>query len=417
VDDAGVGRLFIPSRGLDELDANAYREIEGSAVADVVVPEEPEEPEEPVEPVEPDVPDPVEPDVPDPDVPPVPVPDPDPVPDPVPTPPTSPVNLVVNNEGELQTALASVAGGQTIGLSSFFNGRIDCSRRFLSMVTITAVNPVNPPIVTSIRLDGTSNLRITGVSVVHPFVAGEAAWYNAIEIFRCSNIWMENNEIREGRTADGYGATQGTLIRWCDNVHYKSNRIRGFVKQNLIMESRDCSYIDNDIAAMRSDGLSVVDCSANIIIESNHIHDMSGKASDTFHRDGIEFWRVDETPSNNMTGFLVKDNLIDIGAGPWFQSIFGRNTTAAQFLGNRIINYHLHGITPNAAVGVIIRDNVLIHRRSAHPANDNANIQGAVSIPQINLGGTWNAGTVIGNVTPTPIPAKAGWIMSGNTTN
>ncbi|MGL4489888.1 MAG: right-handed parallel beta-helix repeat-containing protein, partial [Rhizobiaceae bacterium] len=320
----------------------------------------------------------------------------------------------VSSADELRSALANAQGGETIQLAGGHYGDLSLSTSsgfdisFAANVTILSEDAQNPAVFSGLDLRGAANLTFEGVVFDYVFAAGDFIFEQPFKISDSQNITIRNSsfdgDVAVGVSAvdDGYAYAVGLAIRGSDGVIVEDNSVSQFHRGMTVLESSNISVVGNDIHAIRSDGMDFAEV-VGVLIEGNHLHDFVASAASADHRDMIQFWTTGtDQPSRDI---VIRNNILDVGAGDYTQSIFMRNELVDQGLAgaemfyrnvlienNFIVNGHLHGIAIGETAGLIIRDNSVLHADGG--AIDGPD--GGVEIPQISVV-TTSTGVVITN--------------------
>jgi len=136
----------------------------------------------------------------------------------------------------------------------------------------------------------------------------------------------------------------------------------------------------------------------------------------------IQFWTLGSTrPSTDV---VIRNNVLDIGAGDWTQSLFMRNEEVDQGRAGRemfyrnitieeniIINGHLHGITVGETDGLAIRNNTVLRHQRYASGEEREN---RVRIPRISVAVPSVAVTIIDNIAARFPDPRPGWQVEGN---
>ena len=321
-------------------------------------------------------------------------------------------DVIVRNNHELNNALAN-ADGVTIGCTPGNYGNLQFNRNPRKTVTITSTDKDRPAIFTSMLVEQASNLVINRARLQYTFARGHEEWHKAFEIRNSESCVIANCAIVGEDGPSGYGFAEGLFVRWSNRTSVAANKFTGFTRCLHINESGNSHVWGNEFSRMRGDAITLPNATPNTLIEFNEIHDFRSSGTDGYHRDGLEFWSDNGNP---LLGLTVRHNTFNIGNGPWFQSIFGRNTRNAVFEGNSIRNFHTHGITPGAdSKNVLVNNNILVmHANMNVAANREIEAIGA-HVPEIYMNFTPGPCTITNNRTPKRIHIKPGWVASNNT--
>ncbi len=322
----------------------------------------------------------------------------------------------VTNAAELTQALAAATGGETIVLAAGNYGRLamidslSVEFDFASNVTIRSEDPAAPAVVTGLDMRGASNITFDGITFDYTFNAGDPIHHRPFNVTNSENITIRNatfdGDVAEGVSPvdDGYGYALGLGIRGSTGVTVENSEFFNFHRGLSVLESSNVTVRGNDVHSMRSDGMNFVEVTG-VVIEGNHLHDFHGSLASGDHRDFIQFWtNGTDTPS---TDIVIRGNFLDIGDGDWTQSIFMRNEEVDWGAGpemfyrniliedNVIINGHTHGITVGQTVGLIIRNNSVLHDDGNRPDGADSTVE----IPRISVSSTSTGVVITQNLT------------------
>ena len=100
----------------------------------------------------------------------------------------------VSSAAELQSALSQATGGDTILLEAGSYGTLDLSNmQFTSYVTLRSADPENEAVVSSVKLDNASFIRIDDLHVSYP--GNGATGAKIVSIENSNHVQIINSEI------------------------------------------------------------------------------------------------------------------------------------------------------------------------------------------------------------------------------
>ncbi|WP_226689832.1 right-handed parallel beta-helix repeat-containing protein [Ruegeria arenilitoris] len=309
--------------------------------------------------------------------------------------------ITVTSAAELNQALSQATGGETILLAAGDYGALNLGAKYASSVTIKSADANAPATISSMNLNGASNIAFEEINFDYTF-GGEAKSYKPFQIHNSSNITIDNStfsgDLASGVSAtdDGYGWGMGLLVRTSSDVTISNSEFFDWLKGMNIGSSSNVTVSGNDIHSIRSDGM-YLDGNQGVVVEGNYIHDFERSLNSGDHGDFIQFSKL-LGPSSNIT---IRDNVIDMGSGDWAQSIFmgsGHSDpgdpamfyTNVLIENNTIYNAHTHGISVAGAKDLTIANNTVLAVPGA--------LTGGVSVPKIFVSGGSQDVTIKQNV-------------------
>lgn len=327
--------------------------------------------------------------------------------------------ITVSTAAQLQSALASATGGETILLAAGNYGalhlvdgktKFDVTHSASNPVTIRSADADNPAVFTALGLHGTSGFTLENLTFDYTYKPTDQSWTSTFLMNGGSDITIRgctfDGDIVVNRNAvdDGYGFSNGFAARNTKNLTFENNTLSKFSVGAGFSEVDNLTIRGNDIHSMRSDGL-ILSAVQGVRIEDNHIHDFKRALASGDHSDMIQFYTTATKRPN--TDIVIRNNLLDIGGGDPTQSIFMRNERVdtgqagvemhyrnVLIEQNTIYNDHLAGITLGEATGVVIRNNSVLHANGASEA-----VIGKGSIPIIAVAAASTDVTITNNVT------------------
>ena len=342
--------------------------------------------------------------------------------------------IVVSSSSELYTALAHAQGGDTILLEPgdygklVLNGKSGFDITFSGNVTLTSADPENAAALSGLTVDGVANLTFDGLIFDYTFSEGHPTWAKPFTIANSENVTIRNSvfdgDIVEGGSEEdnGYATAYGLYVGGSTGTRIENNEFFEFNRAIVMGGNTDTVVSSNEIHSIRSDGMDFV-AMTGIVIENNYIHDFNRSLTSGDHADMIQFWtNGSKTPSTNI---VIRGNLLDIGEGDATQSIFMRNDIVDRGFAdeemfyrnvlienNTIYNAHSNGIVLGEAIGVVIRNNSVLHDDGGHPDGADSSVE----IPRISVAGRSTSVDVSHNVTSSISAAMnhSDWFVGSN---
>jgi hypothetical protein len=327
---------------------------------------------------------------------------------------------------DLQSILYSTTGPAVIEMEAFDYGSVTLyGRNYGEGVVVRSVAEEGETVLSSIKLTSVERLSFEGITV--DFVAQDGkTGPRAVTIKDSSDIAFRHvtfdGDIATGvdEESNGKPTGSGIFVTSSTNVNIEDSTFFTWYRGGYFQNVDGLTLSGNEFYGMRCDGIDLT-AVQGVVIENNYFHDFisNGNASGTRdHRDFIQFWSTGaDRPSTDV---MIRNNLLDIGAGDWTQSIFirkemvdGGSTGEEMFYrdflieGNVIRNSHSHGITVGETIGLTIQDNTLL--RGTGPDGQN------YGAPRINVSATSQDVAITGNVLANEPLSQEGWIVENNT--
>jgi len=341
--------------------------------------------------------------------------------------------LSVSNAEELESALASAKGGDTIALAGGDYGHLklwDVKQAFIKYdapVTITSADPGDMASFSEVVINGGKNIVFDSIVFDYQFDSSDSIKARPFEIKSSEGIAFRNSvfsgDVAQGISAsrDGLGTAFGLSVRDSSDIAVEGTEFATWSHAALFSNIDGLVVRGNDIHDIRSDGLDFVSV-RSAVIEDNYLHDFRDHVDSTSHRDMIQFWtNGTDKPS---TDIVIRGNTLDIGEGSWTQSIFMRNEEvdtgragAEMFYRNLLIednvihNAHGHGITVGTTDGLTIRGNTILRAEG-----EMHGLTGTVTTPKMKVStGSQNV-AIEDNITGaiTGFEGQADWAMGNN---
>jgi parallel beta-helix repeat protein len=333
---------------------------------------------------------------------------------------------------ELKRALAQARGGETLLLAPGNYGALVLKKkngaRSTRPVVLRSANADAPAVLTGMNLRHMSHLTFEGVVFDYRFSAGQPLQVKPFKISESRHITIRNSVFdgdlarNVSAVADGLGYGIALALSGNQHVTLEYNSFYNFHRAITLGRSSDVVVRGNDIYAIRSDGINLVQ-TQRVVIEDNHIHDFNRSTTKKDHSDMIQMWsRNAELPSSDI---IIRNNVLNLGKGDSTQSIFMRNDQVDRGLAgaemfyrnitienNTIINAHLHGITVGETDGLVIRNNTVVRNKSSKGKKNKP----ALWTPQIRVAPTARNVEITRNVTSKVVghEQQAGWRVARN---
>ena len=332
---------------------------------------------------------------------------------------------------ELKRALAQARGGETLLLAPGNYGALVLKKkngaRSTRPVVLRSANADAPAVLTGMNLRHMSHLTFEGVVFDYRFSAGQPLQVKPFKISESRHITIRNSVFdgdlarNVSAVADGLGYGIALALSGNQHVTLEYNSFYNFHRAITLGRSSDVVVRGNDIYAIRSDGINLVQ-TQRVVIEDNHIHDFNRSTTKKDHSDMIQMWsRNAELPSSDI---IIRNNVLNLGKGDSTQSIFMRNDQVDRGLagpdmfyrnitieGNVIINGHIHGITLGESLNVMIRNNTLL-RAQAYAQGQNRLEK--VRSPRVKVAESSQNVTIKNNFSAGFQPHRPGWVMQNN---
>ena len=277
----------------------------------------------------------------------------------------------VSSTSDLQNALNSASGGDTIVLESGSYSAIEITQNFSSYVTIKSEVP-HGAVFTDLDMDGASHIKIDGVHVEQQ-----------VRVDNSDHIWVANSDL-----------DRSLYFKNNDHIIVDGNDIDGAKITNaLTINSSDHFTVTNNLIHDAQADLMRVVSSGHGLIENNELRDAHPVQGD--HPDGIQFgnW-LGKTPHDIiMRGNLITDDP-DTGAY-YMQGIF-MSASGSTGYKNILIEQNLINIgSPNSIAVDAGIENVVIQYNTLLPWPGG----GGAFIRLGEYGGVGSSGTTVrGNI-------------------
>ncbi|WP_424831780.1 right-handed parallel beta-helix repeat-containing protein [Ruegeria sp.] len=288
----------------------------------------------------------------------------------------------ISTTQELSAALKNAQGGETFLLAGGNYGALRVRQSFKKPVTIRSADPQSPACLTELRVTKSSNITFDGLVFDYVRSPGDKVHVIRFEIRNSHGITISNS-IFDGDYNAGTGFGRGIFIRDSSKITISGNILRKWLRAITAVHTTFLTIRGNQIYDIRADGMAFSGID-DVLIERNTVHNFrAGSTRD--HRDMIQLMRTTNTRSTNV---VIRDNVFDMGAGDYTQTIFmgasGKDTSNPQLRhqnilieNNVIYNAHLHGISVHGVDDLSIRKNSIIRIPISN--------SGQVTIPRINV--------------------------------
>ena len=194
-----------------------------------------------------------------------------------------PNEITVSNRSQLESSLAQSTGGETIKLQDGFYGSITISKKFLSKVTIEAINPLQVTF-SDIDVPGGSNIHLDGLVIESQPRIDQNAHHVTI-----SNSTLKN----------------GLYFRDADNIAVDNNDISGGQNTLILNDVTNFTITENYIHHATADVVRITGASQYGLFENNTVYDLAAKAP--VHPDLVQMFG---NSSGNPTDITFRGNYL-----------------------------------------------------------------------------------------------------------
>jgi polygalacturonase len=329
--------------------------------------------------------------------------------------------------GDLAAALAATPPGAILSLPRGDWGDLRLSGAGGPSV-IRSQDPSNPARLTGMQLGSVTDLTLENLDLKYTWTAEDPTSKIINPLSKCERVTLRGLRITGDRARGGkdfeigFGWAIGLGVRACKDVTVEGCEISRFHRGMMV---RNCDRIkvrDNHIHGIRMDGMTFTS-TQDLVVENNRIRNFERSIHSGDHADMIQFWTQGSTrPSRDV---LIRNNLMDSGAGYYTQTIFMRNEEVDQgragsemfyrditIEDNMIINAHLHGISLGETNGLTIRRNTLaFNPNSPGPDKRPGHV---VWLPRINVKDASRNVTVTDNIAAGFPDVQPGWRVANN---
>ena len=266
-------------------------------------------------------------------------------------------------------------------------------------ILLRSADPADPAVFDAMNIRAVQHLVLQDLTFDYRFANDDDSDRRPFQVIESAGIAIRDSlfdgdlgpVITDG--ADRLPTAFGLSVRDTSGFDLSGSEIRLFLRGAVFAQSSDLTLRGNVLHAIRSDGLNFV-AVQRVRMEGNTIRDFLRAGDLTDHSDMIQFWTAGaRTPS---TDIIIRDNVLNSGAGLYTQSIFMRNeavdggTAGAEMFyrnvlieENVIINAHLHGITVGETDGLVIRNNTVVRNAVSSGPERNPSLW----TPQIRVAG------------------------------
>lgn len=243
-------------------------------------------------------------------------------------------------------------------------------------ILLRSADPASPARFDAMNLRDVQHLVLQDISFDYSFDNDDNPDQRPFQVIGCKGISIRGS-LFDGDLgpvfsdgADRLPTGFGLSVRNTAGFELSGSEIRLFLRGAVIAQSSDIVIARNSVHSIRSDGLNFVEVQ-RVRIEGNTIRDFLRAPDLTDHSDMIQFWTNGANAPS--TDIVIRDNVLNSGAGLYTQSIFMRNEVVDRGQGgeemfyrnvrieeNVIINAHLHGISLGETDGLVISRNTLV---------------------------------------------------------
>lgn len=227
----------------------------------------------------------------------------------------------VSSASELQAALESASGGDTILLESGNYGWFDLQNlKFDNHVTIKSADGDGGARFKHITINDSDHIKLDSLTI--EFGRPERHNDKAIDIRNSDHVKIVNSEIiGHAGTNDWSDVARGVEVwQGSSNIEFSDNHFHHFARAALFLGVSDITFNNNRVDDIRFDGIFVGN-SRDIRIENNFLTDFHRQGTD--HADYIQF---DPGTSGASRDVIIRGNVMLKGEGNGdAQGIFGAN--------------------------------------------------------------------------------------------
>jgi hypothetical protein len=283
----------------------------------------------------------------------------------------------VTNATQLQTALGTAIGGDTIVLASGNYGNVSIyNRNYASTVTIQTGNWTNRAHLDGLFVSNSKNITFKGLDLGRTLNAGETPEQTQLNWVRdSSNIRLNAVQIHGSRDDDPTNDGVGMVVTRVSGFRVDYSNFSELFRGIYVQQSSNSTILSNAFETIRSDGV-VAAANNGMLIDGNSMTDFRPVLGD--HADGIQFWNTSQTVgSSNVT---IRNNVIAPGQfsgveGEGVQGIFVWDPGTLGYknfvIQNNLVYSHgaWNGISVNGVAGAQIVGNTLLSQ-----SGDNKNL-------------------------------------------
>jgi hypothetical protein len=331
--------------------------------------------------------------------------------------------LTVANQVELEAAIRSVRGGDTILLKAGTYADLNLTHssnrnyKFTEKVTIKSADPTQKAVVNELFIRGAANVTISDLKFDYTGVqgAGTQSWQIGDPFFieNAAGVTLDRLVIDGHSNSAGFGSGTGLRVKNSTDVTVSNTEMLNFKVAMNLWNSSNLTIEQNVIRKMNHDALFVGGVK-NLVVEDNYIGDYNPQYPLALHKDAIQiFTDASTAPSENVA---IRGNTIvssDVRHGVFiFNELYRDGNTSDAVRHKNILvedNYirsaNTHAVTVTHADGVTVRGNTVTLNGD----------KGLTQIPLINVSGTSQNVEIIGNrVSSVQDSLGDSWIVYGN---
>ena len=227
----------------------------------------------------------------------------------------------VSSASELQAALKSAAGGDTILLESGNYGQFDLQNlKFDNHVTIKSADGNGGARFKHMTIRDSDHIKLDSLTI--DFGRPDGDNDKAIDIRNAHHVQVVNSEIiGHAGTQDWSDVARGAEVwQGSSNIEFSDNHFHHFARAALFLGVSDITFNNNRVDDIRFDGIFLGN-SRNVRIENNLLTDFYRQGTD--HADYIQF---DPGISGASRDVIIRGNVMLKGNGNGdVQGIFGAN--------------------------------------------------------------------------------------------
>lgn len=270
----------------------------------------------------------------------------------------------VSSTVQLQAALASAKGGDTISLAAGNYGTVNIvGRNYSSAITIKSSVGMAAHF-DGLFVDKSSFINLESLDLGRPLKTGEPDYTKLATVQNSNNIKMTGVSIHgslDGNSAnDGYGL----FLRNVNGFKLMDSNVREVNRGVLAERSYNVEISSTHFNEMRSDGINIAGV-VGVTLDGNTFTNFRPVGSD--HADAIQFWNVGQPFGSK--DIVIKNNVVMNGSGFGPQGIFMNAANGWDYsnvlIQNNMIysNDSYHGIHVEGARDVrIIGNTALSHQ-------------------------------------------------------
>ncbi|MBV1689555.1 right-handed parallel beta-helix repeat-containing protein [Novosphingobium sp. G106] len=261
---------------------------------------------------------------------------------------------VAASKADLEALLKCDLDGATIALKPGSYGRVNLGAA--KGLTLLSDNPAQPASFETIVIDGGNRIALSGLRFGGSIEG--LAW--RVQVDDGSGIDLSELDVVGQSPPDG-NVPGGVYIHNSKQVSLKRLKVSLVSNGIRLIGTRQVVVADNIIHDFGSDAIQASDASQSVI-SGNYISSAHPAPGD--HPDGVQIFTLGNQTA--QTDIVVKDNLIEKGAGGLMQGIFvtdetDRNPYAnLEITNNIVIGSMYHGITIAGAASGSVRGNVVV---------------------------------------------------------